>query len=116
MQFPTWLKPALLGATAGAVALALFGFSGGGWMTSGAAAKMAENEARDQLVAAMTPVCVTQAEKDPQQVVKMAKIQDTVSYKRHNAVMDTGWATMPGSTEADREIARACLEVLEGKL
>lgn len=116
MQTPTWLKPALLGAATGAAALALFGFSGGGWMTTGAAEKMANNEAREQVVAAMTPVCVAQAEKDPLQNAKMARIQDTVSYKRHNAVMDAGWATMPGATEADREIARACLEVLEGKL
>jgi hypothetical protein len=77
---------------------------------------MANDMAREQLVAAMTPVCVAQANRDPNQEAKMAKIQDTSSYKRDDAVMDAGWATMPGTTEANQAIARACLKALQSGL
>ena len=33
MQIPTWVKPAVYGAGAGAVALAIIGFTWGGWVT-----------------------------------------------------------------------------------
>jgi hypothetical protein len=35
--------------------------------------------------------------------------------KRGEMLMDTGWATMPGATEADRNVAKACMEVLAAK-
>ena len=41
MQTPEWLKPGLYGAACGAAALAVIGFSWGGWVTGGTARTMA---------------------------------------------------------------------------
>ncbi len=42
MQVPSETKPALWGAAGGAIALAIVGFTWGGWMTTGTANKLAE--------------------------------------------------------------------------
>ena len=46
MNIPEWLKPALYGAAAGAGALAIIGFTWGGWVTGGTAKEMATDYAR----------------------------------------------------------------------
>lgn len=112
MQSPEWLKPALLGAGAGAAALAIVGFSWGGWVTGGSAEKMASDEARAEVVAALAPICVEQFRQDPNAEITLSSLMKASSYKRGEMLMDTGWATMPGATEADRNVAKACMEVL----
>ena len=59
MTLPIWLKPGLMGAAVGAIALAVVGFSWGGWVTSSSAAEMADEQAEDTLVAALVPFCVS---------------------------------------------------------
>ena len=58
MQLPTWLKPALLGAGVGAIALAIVGFSWGGWVTGGSEKDMALMQSNVAVAAALTPYCV----------------------------------------------------------
>lgn len=112
MQIPAWVKPALLGAGTGAVALAIVGFSWGGWVTGGSAQKMASAEARAEVVAALAPICVEQSRRDPNLRITLASLMEASSYKRGEMLMDTGWATMPGATEADRNVAKACMDAL----
>ena len=112
MNTPEWLKPALYGAAVGAVALAVGGFSWGGWVTGGTASEMAEDQARQEVVAALVPICLEQSKQDPQVIKTLAALQDASSYKRRDMLMQTGWATMPGSSEADRNVAKACMEKL----
>lgn len=112
MNAPEWMKPALLGAAAGAVALAIVGFSWGGWMTGGSADKMAAAHARSEVVAALVPICVEQSKQDPQLGATLAKLQAASQYQRGNMLMETGWATMPGSDDANRAVASACMEKL----
>ncbi len=107
-----WLKPALFGAAAGAVALAVVGFSWGGWMTGGAAEKLAYNQARLEVVAALVPICMEQSNQDPQVVAMLAQLKDTSSYQRNDMLMKAGWATMPGSSDPNRDVARACMAKL----
>jgi len=112
MNIPEWLKPGLYGAAAGAVALAIVGFSWGGWVTGGTAEKMASEQARLEVVAALVPICVEQSRQDPQVVATLAQLKDTSSYQRSDLLMKAGWATMPGSTDPSRDVARACMEKL----
>jgi hypothetical protein len=112
MNTPEWLKPGLYGAAAGAVALAIVGFSWGGWMTGGTAEKMASNQARLEVVAALAPICVEQSKQDPQVVATLAQLKDASSYQRSDMLMKAGWATMPGSSDPNSQVARACLEKL----
>ena len=113
MNTPEWLKPSIYGSVIGAIFVAFAGFSWGGWMTSGGANKMAETMADDDVIAALVPICLDLARTDSERVAKLAIISDAASYKRNDAVMDAGWATMPGSEVPNRDLAWACLEALE---
>ncbi len=112
MNKPDWLKPGLLGAAAGAVALAVVGFSWGGWVTGGTAEKMASEQAKIQVVAALVPICVEQSSNDPLVTATLAQMKDASSYKRSDMLMKAGWATMPGSNDPNRSLATACMDKL----
>jgi hypothetical protein len=64
MQVPSAVKPACWGAVGGAIALAIIGFHWGGWMTSHAAGKFADERADVAVVAALTPICVDKFQHD----------------------------------------------------
>ena len=112
MNTPNWLKPGLFGAVVGAGALAIVGFSWGGWVTGSTAEKMASEQARSKVLAALVPICVEQSSQDPGVVETLALLKDTSSYQRNDLLMKTGWATMPGSSDPDRDVASACMRVL----
>jgi len=116
MNIPEWLKPALYGAAAGAVALAIVGFSWGGWVTGGTAKQMAANQAKLEVVAALVPICVQQSKQDPQVVDTLAQLRDAGNWQRSDMLMKAGWATMPGSSDPNRDVARACMEALTAQL
>ncbi len=107
-----WLKPRLYGAVVGAVALAIVGFTWGGWVTGGTAQQMAAERAKLEVVAALVPICIEQSNRDPQVVETLAQLRDAGSYERSNMLMKAGWATMPGSSDPNRNVAKACIEVL----
>jgi len=112
MNIPEWFKPALYGAAVGAVALALVGFSWGGWVTGGTADKLAADQARAEVVAALVPVCLQQSKQDPQIEAAISDLRNASSYQRSELLMKTGWATMPGSTQPNRAVAKACLKII----
>ena len=112
MRTPEWLKPGLYGAGIGAVALAIAGFSWGGWVTGSTAEKMASERAKAEVVAALVPVCLEQSRQDPRFAEQIAALEQAKSYNRRDMVMEAGWATMPGSTDPDRAVANACMERL----
>ena len=110
MQTPEWLRPGLYGAACGAIALAVVGFSWGGWVTDGKARQMAADQSRTDVVAALSPICIDQSTRDPQLVERVAAIKAASSWSRGDLVMKNGWATMPGTTEANRQVAIACAD------
>ena len=112
MTIPTWLRPGAYGAAFGAIMVSILGFSWGGWVTGGTASEMAESLARQQVLSVLVPVCVNMSETDPERVEKLAALNAVSSFKRRDAVSDAGWATIPGMTKPDRNLARACGEAL----
>ena len=112
MNMPEWLKPGIYGAAVGAAALAIVGFSWGGWVTGSTAETLASNQARLEVIAALVPICVEQSNRDPHVVDTLAQLKGTSSYKRADMLMEAGWATMPGSSDPNRDVARACTKVL----
>jgi pimeloyl-ACP methyl ester carboxylesterase len=64
MNTPEWLKPVALGVVIGAIAASTIGFSWGGWVTGGTAAKMANALSHDKVIAALVPVCVGMSRAD----------------------------------------------------
>ena len=110
------VRPALWGAVAGAIALAIVGFSWGGWVTGGTAETLARNSAATAVVAALTPICVEkfqQAADASANLVEMKKA--TYASDQSKFVEKGGWATMPGSTEPNSAVAKACAESLGSK-
>ncbi len=112
MSRPQWVKPGIIGVAVGAVALAIVGFSWAGWVTGGTAEKMASDQARLEVVAALVPICVAQSSDDPKLASTMAELKDAQRYQRRDLLMKAGWATMPGANKADRDVANACMDKL----
>jgi hypothetical protein len=110
MQTPEWLKPGLYGAACGAVALAVVGFSWGGWVTSGTARTMAADHSKAEVVTALSLICVDQSKRDPQLAERVAAIKTASSWNRGDLVLKNGWATMPGTTEGNSQVAKDCAD------
>ncbi|MDA9418530.1 hypothetical protein XH81_27225 [Bradyrhizobium sp. CCBAU 25360] len=107
------VRPALWGTVTGAIALAIVGFGWGGWVTGGSAETIAKNSAATAVVAALTPICVEkfrQAADASANLVEMKKA--TYAWDQSKFVEKGGWATMPGSTEPNSAVAKACAESL----
>lgn len=113
MEIPASLKPGLWGAAGGAVAMAIVGFWGLGWMTASSAERMSRDRADVAVVSALVPFCVAKAQQDADagKLVKLAA--ESSSYSRSQFVRDFGWATLPGMTSADSALANACSTKLQ---
>ena len=114
-ELPVQTNPFLWGMAAGAVALAFVGFNWGGWVTGGAAEKLAGERADAAIVSSLTPVCVARfraSDKAPANLAALKEIK--ISWEQADYVGKGGWATMPGSTaEPNRQVATACAEALD---
>jgi hypothetical protein len=108
MQIPTWTKPALYGAGAGAIALAIVGFTWGGWVTGGTAQKMAESASVAAVTSAMTPYCIARSKSDPRSIELLAELKAAQGYNRRGVIEKAGWATPLGAEKPNTELARAC--------
>lgn len=115
MKTPEWLRSAVYGAAAGAIALAVVGFSWGGWVTASAADRMATDKAKAEVVSALVPICLEQSRLDPQSAVKLASLAGAGASQRAAMLTDAGWARMPGATEANRDVASACMKELAAR-
>jgi hypothetical protein len=96
---------AIIGAV---VVTVLVGFGWGGWVTGGAAQKMTSEAVTQRLAS----ICVGQFDQDPQKDQKLIELKDTSAYQRDDYVTEQGWATMPGETEADNEVASGCAKLI----
>jgi hypothetical protein len=113
MTYSEWTKPGVYGALVGAVAVSILGFTWGGWTTAGGAQEMADSFAAEQVTLAMVPVCLGLSETDADRVEILATLRETSNFQRRNAMMETGWATLPGTEAPSRDLADACLAGLE---
>jgi predicted dienelactone hydrolase len=110
---PQWVKPAVWGAVAGSVLTMIIGFSYGGWTTSGTTARLAQLQADTAVTTALVPLCIAQSKADGAVVKKMGELKTlTSSYDQRDYVTKTGWATVPGSQEPNRDVAEACAAAL----
>lgn len=112
MAPPNWVSPGLYGALCGAVALAVVGFGWGGWMTGGQATQMAAVASRTALVSALTPLCIDMASRDPNFAAKLVELKKAGSYSQVDLVIKAGWAALPGTTDVNSDVARACASKL----
>lgn len=62
--------------------------------------------------ARLAPICVAQFNADSQGAVKLAELKALSSYRRADYVTKQGWATMPGETAPDKQVATKCAKQL----
>lgn len=56
--------------------------------------------------------CLDKAERDPSRTERIALLKQATPQTRRDLLMDTGWATPPGTTTPDPAMAEACLKAL----
>ena len=80
MKIPIETKPALWGFAGGAAALAIVGFTWGGWVTGGTAKTMTAIAETDGRMSVLVPICVAQFDG------AVAKFKAAGSYSRDNVI------------------------------
>jgi thioesterase domain-containing protein len=107
----------LQGIAIGAVASMVIGFSWGGWVTSGTANKLAADQAGAAVVAVLTPICVEKFLQNSDAQANLAALREISSNWQQGQYLEKGgWATRPGATSSDYELARACAaKLIEAK-
>lgn len=106
------LKPILFGAVGGAVALAILGFTWGGWVTKGSAEAMAAKRGEAAMISALAPICASQFQLASDAATQQAEFAKKSTWDQTKLVEAGGWAKMPGSTEAQAGVAKACADMI----
>ena len=106
------LKPALLGAVAGAAALAIIGFNWGGWVTGATSESMAKQRVSKALVTALAPICVENYRHSKDGAAQLAELKRINSWEQGAFVDKAGWTKMPGTTSNESGLAKACAELI----
>ncbi len=112
MTIPSQTKLVVWGAIGGALLCAIVGFAWGGWVTGSTAREEAAVAAHDARIAALAPICVQRFKSQDDAAAKLAALVKANSWNRADLVVKSGSAVLPGSKEADRDVARACAELL----
>lgn len=112
MNVPVNTKPWIQGAIVGAIAVAIVGFSWGGWVTGGSATKQASAAAHEAKVTAFASICADRFRAQGDAAVKIGELSKASSWDRGAFIERSGFAVMPGSKTADSDVARACAESL----
>jgi hypothetical protein len=107
MESPPQLKPALWGAACGALALAIVGFTWGGWVTSGKADLMARQQVQAALVEVLTPMCVEKFNRAADAQTRLVELKKIASsWERERFVRDNDWAKF--GKESNSRVVDAC--------
>lgn len=114
MNIPIQTKPALWGAASGAAALAIVGFSWGGWTTASTADANAKVRVTDAVVAALAPVCVDKFQRAADASANLIALKKADTWSQGDFIEKGGWAAVPGTTASERSsaLANACAALL----
>jgi alpha/beta superfamily hydrolase len=114
MKIPVETKPALWGAVGGAIALAIAGFTWGGWVTGGRAEADATQRANSAVVVALAPVCVEKFKHAADAPANLIALKKADSWAQADFVEKGGWAMVYGTNPPEQlsAVARACASLL----
>jgi biotin transporter BioY len=107
------MKAGLAGATFGALAVFLLGFVVAGWVTGNTAEEMAKERARTAVVGVLAPICADRFQHTANAPAKLAQLEKAAPPEQVSLIALGGWATMPGETVPDADVAKACVNILE---
>jgi len=114
MKIPVETKPAIWGVVGGAVALAIVGFTWGGWVTGGTAESSATQRANTAVVAALAPICADRFKNTAEAASNLTALKKIDSWQQGDYVEKGGWAGSPGSNPPAQvtAVAKACATLL----
>ena len=112
MKIPTWCKPAFWGVVGGAMGIMILGFAWGGWVLGSTAESMAKARADEAVTAILVPICVEKFMGQAEAAVKLAEFQRSASWQHSQLIEKGGWATVAGSKEPNKAVARMCAQQL----
>lgn len=118
MELPSFLQGDSLtrlvqGTVAGAVATIFIGFNWGGWVTGGTAKEMAQKKSNGAVVSALAPICVDKFNRQANAAASLVELKKVSAWQQGSFIEKGGWATMPGMSSPDSDVARACAEALD---
>ena len=108
MKIPAELKPAAWGAVGGAIALAIIGFTWGGWVTGGTADEMATDARESGRAELAAAICVDRFLDETTVAAKLAELKDKSKWQRGDYIEDGGWATPIGFEKPVEGAADLC--------
>jgi predicted negative regulator of RcsB-dependent stress response len=94
-------------AFAGLLATVVIGFGWGGWTLGGTAREAAAKSAAAAVVAVLAPMCADKFRQAADASANMTEIKKVSSWMQDSYIEKGGWATFPGMTLPDRDVARA---------
>lgn len=112
-KIPPEAGPMMWGAVGGAAALAIVGFTWGGWTSASTAEARAAQRVNAAVVQALAPICADSFRKNANATANLAEMQKMQSWDQGKYLVKGGWATMPGATEPNSAVADACVRLLE---
>ena len=112
MDIPAQTKPAIWGAIAGAIATLILGFYFGGWHTAHSADQLANERSGNKVISALAPFCVDRFRKSADAAQSAELLTFTTNYERGSFLEKGGWTSLPGSTETNWAVGRACGDLL----
>jgi hypothetical protein len=96
----------------GAVGIMIVGFSWWGWVLGSTAEQMAKERANEAVTAVLVPVCVENFMAQADAAAKLAEFQRSASWQHSQLIEQGGWATVAGSNDPNRAVARMCAQQL----
>ena len=105
------LKRLLQGAAVGAVATIVVGFNWGGWSLGSTADKMAREQSKLAVVAALAPVCADKFRAQPDAAAKAIALSKVYPWKRAEE-FPKEFVTLPGETDPSSGLVDACFALL----
>ena len=114
MKLPAETKPILWGIAGGAVALAIVGFTWGGWVTGSKAEATASQRANAAVVGVLAPVCVEKFNLAGDASANLVALKKVDSWSQGGFIEKGGWAKIAGSIPPDQvsAVAKACALLL----
>jgi hypothetical protein len=94
------------------VATLIIGFTWGGWVTGGAAERMATQGATAARADLAATICVSRFETGPDAVVNLASLKASDSWTRSDFIEKGGWATLAGTEKPVSGAANLCAQRL----
>ena len=86
-------------------------------MLGSTAHRLAADQASTAVVAVLTPICVEKFQQNSNAQANLAALREiSTNWQQGQYVEKGGWATRPGATSSDYELARACAaKLIEAK-